>query len=258
MNWKWAAVVGAVLGLALPLGTAAADDVHGAIAGGARASTADFPWAVYLTDDVKGVSEFCGGTLAAPNKVVTSAWCATRVSARKLKIVAGRDDRKSRAGVVADVAKVWVHPKFDDEQLFNDVAVVTLTKPLPYKTLPLAGPADAALEKPGVTGTALGWGWTAQVKESQFLRKADIPLVDNAKCATEYGQAFDPKTRLCGGRLEGGTATCAGDGGGPLVVAGKLVGTVTLGHGCGEQAGVPKMWMRISAYQAELARQLAN
>jgi len=71
------------------------------IVGGTRASTSTYPWVVYLA--TSSGFQYCGGTLVAPNKVVTAAHCTVGDAASAVRVVAGRDDKNSTAGTVARV-----------------------------------------------------------------------------------------------------------------------------------------------------------
>src|SRR3712207_7598068 len=97
------------------------------IVGGTKASTADHPYAVYLAG--KDGFQFCGGTLATSEKVITAAHCVKGQSAGEVFVVAGRDDKKdTKKGVTVPVKGVWVHPDYTDALIGHDVAVLTLGK----------------------------------------------------------------------------------------------------------------------------------
>ena len=98
------------------------------IVGGDKASTQEYPYAVYLaTDDG---FQFCGGVLVDRDSVVTAAHCAQAVAQDDLGVVAGRTDKRSEAGVRVDVAEVWVHPDFEAPWQGDDIAVLTLRRPV--------------------------------------------------------------------------------------------------------------------------------
>src|SRR5690606_33109401 len=59
------------------------------IVGGQPVSIAEHPWVVYLVD-TQG-NQYCGGTLAKENKVVTAAHCVHSETPESLQVVAGRE-----------------------------------------------------------------------------------------------------------------------------------------------------------------------
>ena len=122
------------------------------VVGGQRVSIESAPYAVFLasTDGF----QFCGGTLVAPDKVVTAAHCATAYPAARVRVVAGREDKFSTAGTVVKITDEWVHPQYTDATQGNDIAVLTLAQRLPYTPLPLA--TDAGTYAPGTSGNTCG------------------------------------------------------------------------------------------------------
>lgn len=228
-------------------GTAAADEQ---VVGGERASIKANPWAVYLVDD-RG-TQFCGGTIVAPAKVLTAAHCALGRSPREVQVVAGREDKLDRqAGVVAAVTGIWIHKQYTSADEGEDVAVLTLKKALPYAPLPLAEQSDRALYQPGTELRALGWGRTTENgKTSRYLMQATVPVLPDAFCVDTYPQ-FVKADMFCAGFEGGKVDTCQGDSGGPIVADGKLVGVTSWGEGCARR-NKPGVYVRISRYAEEL------
>jgi trypsin len=233
-------------------GTATAD-VDERVVGGERASITDHPWVVYLTDS--SGNQFCGGTLAAPTKVVTAAHCATSRTPRNTRVVLGREDRQGTAGVVSRVTDIWVHPGYVSADQGEDVAVLTLRAPVSYTPLPLAQPADEGLYEPGTSGLVLGWGRTSeQGSASRYLMGATVPVMDDEHCRNAYPQ-YDPDEMVCAGYPQGGVDTCQGDSGGPYVAGGKLIGITSWGEGCARE-GKPGVYSEVKKYADVLEEQL--
>lgn len=217
------------------------------------------PWVVALTD--ASGTQFCGGTLVRPTKIVTAAHCALdpfsgmqrRPSA--VRAVAGRPDLRTRQGSVGSVTRIWVHPSFRGAARGDDIAVLTLNTPASQPTLPMVESRDDSPYQSGTVGRVYGWGRTGeQDPPSPALRAVDVPVTTDAECGNAYSE-YDSTRMFCAGLSEGGRDACAGDSGGPLVINGHLAGVVSFGAGCG-RPGYPGIYTRVSAYTEDVNAQL--
>jgi trypsin len=216
------------------------------VVGGERVSINDYPFAVYLT--TADGFQFCGGTLVAPDKVVTAAHCAADQEPSAIRVVGGREDKQSDAGTVAEVKDIWVHPEYTNALAGYDVAVLTLASDLDYGTIPIA--TDEPY-KEGTKTTVLGWGRTKDGGEqSRYLLAASVPVMADKDCKTAY-KAYNADAMVCAGLPQGGIDTCQGDSGGPLVIDGRLAGIASWGEGCAAP-GKPGVYTRVSAYAQDI------
>lgn len=247
------AAIAATVSFGSAASAAESEDIQPYVVGGSRASISQYPWVVYLA--TTSGFQYCGGTLVAPNKVVTAAHCTYGDSPSAVRVVAGREDKQSSAGVVAGVTKIWVHPNYATGWGY-DVSVLTLDRNLPYATLPLASSSESALYNPGTSATVLGWGNTREGgSASRYLLKATVPVVSDSSCAAAYGSEFVASREVCAGYTQGGVDACQGDSGGPLVAGGKLIGVVSWGYGCA-RAGYPGVYAQVSAFYSVLMQQI--
>ncbi len=225
------------------------------VVGGKPADLDRSPWAVYLADQQD--REFCGGTIAGANKVVTAAHCVAGESPEAVRAVSGREDTSTNEGTVAGVTNIWLHPGFEGPYRGKDVAVLTLDRELPQPPLPLATGEDDASYAPGNRATIYGWGATGESNHaSTTLREADIGILDDRECSAAYGERYSPGAMLCAGKTVGGVDACQGDSGGPLVADDRLIGLVSFGDGCA-RPGKPGVYTRVSVHQHELQEQVA-
>lgn len=258
-----AAAVLATVGMAT-VSAAQADqtptDVQPMIIGGEETTVEENPFMVALT--TPDGFQFCGGTLAAPNKVVTAAHCTEDTPPADIKVVAGRTVLSSSEGTVANVTDVWIHPDWDGAALKNDASVLTLDTELAEAPLALASPEDGDLYAAGADSTVYGWGVTESGSPSDTLRKVTVPVTADDTCAESYGGDFDAASMVCAGLAEGGKDSCQGDSGGPLegVTADgtrKLIGIVSWGQGCAEP-NFYGVYGRVSAFHDLLQEQIGG
>ena len=210
---------------------------------------------------------FCGGTLLTHTKVLTAAHCADsfRLIPGLLRVQAGRDDMQHGGGIEVAVSSIWIAPgyasfTFDGQTGYrNDLAVLTLSRPLSYATLPLAGAQDTGLYQPGTSARILGWGVTKEgALDGGRLRTALVPVVADSLCASSasYGSAYSATQYTCAGDyVTGGVDTCDYDSGTPLVIDGRVAGVTSWGVGCA-RPHYPGLYTRVSTFSNEIAAQL--
>ncbi|MBK8011208.1 MAG: trypsin-like serine protease [Deltaproteobacteria bacterium] len=231
------------------------------IVGGADTTIEAYPWQVSLR--TTSSSHFCGGSIIAPDWVLTAAHCMQGETASSLRVVAGVTRRSSTAsGQTRQVSEIVIYPGFVTPTSGHDAALLHLSQPFDLSspavsTIPIATPADAAagLIDAGVNAIVTGWG---TLRSSDFslpdvLQAVTVPIVSNAAAAQAYGSGQVTSDQLAAGVLgTGGKDSCQGDSGGPLTVPASgggriLAGIVSWGNGCG-QASYPGMYGRVSSF----------
>ncbi|MFD8203886.1 S1 family peptidase [Streptomyces sp. NPDC003470] len=226
------------------------------VVGGTTTTTAAYPFVMQITDASQ--DQFCGGTLVSPTKVVTAAHCMTGETTRSVRVVGGRTYLNGTDGTVARVSRIWVNPGYTDATDGDDVAVLTLSTPMPYTPATYVSSSDTSVYAAGTGARVLGWGTTRENgSSSNQLRTATVPVVSDSGCRTSYGSDFVASDMVCAGYTSGGVDTCQGDSGGPLLVGGVLAGITSWGEGCA-RAGYPGVYTRLTTFSDLVTAQVTS
>ena len=153
--------------------------------------------------------------------------------------------------------RIVIHEGYDSQSLINDIAVMRLAEPFGARarTVQLPSPQlDQVFGSPGACSVVTGWGRTFEGAQTlpDRLQVVDLPVLDNATCASAYPEEEITAGHVCAGYQRGTMDSCGGDSGGPLVVPGgprewTQLGVVSWGYGCA-QAMRYGVYTRVSHY----------
>jgi len=241
------------------------------IVGGRESSPGAWPWQAALVrasyeDAYDG--QFCGGSLIAPEWVLTAAHCVANTGdPAKIEVVLGRHRLSSDKGERIAVDMILVHPAYYAEQIENDIALLRLSEPSEQTPIALYKNTEP-IEENFANATVAGWGqietgyWGSS---SDVLREVIVPIADHVSCQTTWEEYVsynysinDPdivtEKMICTGYKKSGKDSCYGDSGGPLMIQQEAdepwqqIGVVSFGPvGC-IQSGIHDVYTRVPSY----------
>ncbi|NXJ83253.1 CTRC protein, partial [Trogon melanurus] len=271
-----------LLGYAYGCGNPAVPPLLGTrVVGGEDARAHSWPWQVSLQYDSAGTwRHTCGGTLIAPDWVLTAAHCIS--SSLTYRVVLGKQvlSEDELGSVAAEVETIIVHEKWNSFLIINDIALIKLKEKVEESETIQAAclpPAGLILENDYpcyVTGWGRLWsewgprevgGWlcmhrvlcaavvAANGPLADVLQQALLPVVDYETCSQRAWWGSTVRTTMVCAGGDGVVSGCNGDSGGPLNCQRdglwEVDGIVSFGSGLGcNTAKKPTVFTRVSAY----------
>lgn len=222
------------------------------VIGGTEAADGRYSYAVSLQDEV---GHFCGGSLIAPDVVLSAAHCA----GGWYKAVIGRHDLETSDGDEVEVEIEMMHPDYDSDTTNNDFMLLFLTRPTHEEVDLVQVSLDNIPED--ISVTVMGWGDTHPDRDienpANELMEVQVTTISNDECdeseSDENGWDYDYNEQITENMMcakDNGEDSCQGDSGGPLIIrsgSGDIqVGVVSWGVGCAHQ-DFPGVYARVSA-----------
>ncbi|XP_050419568.1 proclotting enzyme-like [Adelges cooleyi] len=235
------------------------------IVGGQNAEPGEWPWIVAIFNSGR---HFCGGSLIDDSHILTAAHCVAHMSSwdvARLSANLGDYNIKSKSDVKhleRRIKRVVRHKGFNQMTLYNDIAILTLDKPVTFsrEVHPICLPQQSKALYSGQQATVIGWG---SLRESgpqpAVLQKVSVPVWTNQECKSRYGSAAPGgivEHFLCAGKAA--KDSCSGDSGGPLMLNENKwtqVGIVSWGIGCGK-GQFPGVYTRVTSFMPWIMKNL--
>ncbi len=233
------------------------------IVGGSDTDITVVPWQVSVQ---LGSSHFCGGSIIAPEWILTAAHCVSGRSASSISVVAGITKlSQASTGQRRSVSSIITFPGFVGASQGKDAALLHLSSALDLsgtkaQAIAVGTLVDAKSFAPNKVALVSGWGTLSSGgSRPDTLQSVHAPILPNPIAQAAYAEETITSDQLAAGIMgEGGVDSCQGDSGGPLVVDSPrgplLVGIVSWGYGCASP-DYPGMYGRVSSFANWIAQE---
>ncbi|CAF0932638.1 unnamed protein product [Brachionus calyciflorus] len=175
-----------------------------------------WPWMAAIYMDF---SFICGGSIIAPDLIITAAHCVDDEAFFGYEFVYGTNKISSYNFLGETASKIYIHPDYFSSVIYNDIALIKLTKKIKFskKVKPICLPTSEKLdeiEKKKVVAT--GWGKTdggSFTYTSDRLLQTSLIIKNNK---SREGCEHRRYNNYCTKGASFDSGLCQGDSGGPL------------------------------------------
>ena len=229
------------------------------------------PYFASLFDELNPEFPFCGGTLIAPDTIVTAAHCVDETNS-KILISLGQShfDALPNAAKI-EVKGIVVHNEYDSKLSQKDIALLFVDPKDVQKIAPNVKPAilESDINIPEVNaklrvfgfGNGTSQGWLQQPE----LMQVEVPVISVENCKELYNMNDVEQItaeQICALKKDGGQDSCSGDSGGPAFSVNqkgelKLAGVVSWGEGCAQSKN-PGVYTRIASQRLWIEKTQEN
>ncbi|KAE8594473.1 hypothetical protein XENTR_v10019660 [Xenopus tropicalis] len=244
--------------------------VESRVVNGQEVAPHSWPWQVSLQYIYDGYwYHTCGGSLIAPNWVLTAAHCISSENTYRVQLgkhnLQQFNDGQETIGVIG----LFNHPQWNPNNLANgfDISLLKLEREVDYSDTIKPGclpPAGYIL--PNQFGCYVtGWGYLqTEGPPSATLQQGLLKIVDYATCRRLDWWFINVKTSMICAGGDGNVASCYGDSGGPLNCKNadgvwEVHGVVSFGSASGCNINKkPSVFTRVSDYNSWIDQIMVN
>ena len=239
-------------------------DLETRIIGGSAADATRYPYYTYVRLSTEFEAVSCGGSLIAPDVVLTAAHCLSAFvfDVPTVDVFVNSSSKQySDYEFYRDGIKLLVHEGYNLSPRDHDIGLIFLDAPvLGVPLVKLNRDASVPISQNPPPVTAIGLGATGVVSSDFFpayeytkvLMNVQIIPLSKTACIKTYGSSLIGAGNLCAGG-DGVKGVCFGDSGGPLLVKGSSaandvqIGITSWGPGCVDD-GYPDVFTRVSYF----------